>query len=78
MELLLARNTLNSKPKKIKIEDLEKKIQKERFFYLDRENEHKTLNEMMEYFEEKGFSVHLREVRYALGELDFIYELHLV
>ncbi len=78
MEILLARATLNSKPKKIKIEDLEKKAQKERFFYLDRENEHKTLNELIEYFEERGFNIHLKEVKYALGELDFIYELHLV
>ncbi|NPA27976.1 MAG: hypothetical protein GXN91_02870 [Epsilonproteobacteria bacterium] len=80
MELYIAREAVNANPtKKITLEEIEKRVQNdERFFYLDRENEHKTLNELLEYFENKGYTPHLQEVRYALGDLDYIYELHIV
>ncbi len=78
MELKLARATLSSKPKSVTIEDIEKKLNKQRFFYLDRENEHKNILAFTEYFEEKGFSVHLKEVKYGLADLDYIYEAHIL
>jgi len=79
MKILQARSSLNGKPKAIELETLEKKIKdgEGAFFYLDRENEHKVLNEFIEYFEEKGKNVLMREVRYALGDLDFMYEVHI-
>ncbi len=79
MKILLARASLNAKPKMVELETLEKKIKEgeDTFFYLDRENEHKVINEFLEYFEEKGKNVLLREVRYALGDLDFMYEVHI-
>ncbi len=78
MELKLARTTLNAKPKTVTIEDIEKKLDKQRFFYFDRENEHKNIIAFTEYFEEKGFSVHLKEVKYGLADLDYIYEAHIL
>ncbi len=78
MELKLAKTTVNSKPKKITIEDIEKKLDKERFFYLDRENEHKDLNAFIEHFENKGYSVYMKEAKYGLGDLDYIYEVHIL
>jgi len=78
MELKLAKSSLNAKAKKITLEDIEKKLDKERFFYFDRENEHKNLIALQEYFEEKGYNVYMKEAKYALGELDYIYEVHIV
>ncbi len=80
MELKLARETLKSKPKKIDIKKIEEAVAKEgnKIFYFDRENSHKDLMELVDYFEEKGYSVYFREVRYGLDENDYIYEVHIL
>jgi len=57
---------------------VENKLNKEHFFYFDRENEHKDLNALVEHFEGKGFSVYMKEAKYGLGELDYIYEVHIL
>ncbi len=68
MELYLARKSLAQEPNsQIKIEDIESKLDSERFFYLDRENDKINLDAVVAHFEDKGFKVHLREVRYGLG-----------
>ena len=33
---------------------------------------------MIEHFEEKGYSVYMREVKYGLDENEFIYEVHII
>ncbi len=78
MELKLARQTLNAKPKTITLEKIEEMVKKEgdKIIYFDRENSHKDLMDMVDYFEEKGFSVYFREVKYGLDENDYIYEVH--
>ena len=38
----------------------------------------KSVAELIEYFEEKDFSVYLREVKYGLGEDDYMYEIHIL
>jgi len=78
MEIKLAKSSVTAKSKKITLEQLEEKLSKESFFYLDRENEHKDLNALLEHFEEKGHSVYMKEAKYGLGELDYIYELHII
>jgi len=78
MELKLAKATLNSKPKTITLEDIEKNLPKKQFYYFDRENEHKNLNALIEHFEDKGYSVYMREAKYGLGDLDYIYEVHIL
>ncbi|BCD60786.1 MULTISPECIES: HP0268 family nuclease [unclassified Nitratiruptor] len=80
MELKLARQELSSKPKTISVEKIEEAVQKEgnKIFYFDRENSHKDLVELVEYFEEKGYSVYFREVKYGLDENDYIYEVHIL
>ncbi len=80
MEFKLAKNKLNGKNKTIKIEDIEKELQKDKqkIFYFDANNAHKDLLSLVETFEEKGFSVYLREVRFGLDEDDFMYELHIL
>ncbi len=80
MELKLARVNLESKPKSIKLEKIVEVVQKEgqKIFYFDKENSHKDLVALVEYFEEKDQSVYLREVKYALGDDDYMYEIHIL
>jgi len=80
MELKLARESLKAKPKSIDIKKIEEAVEKEgsKIFYFDRENSHKDLMDMVEYFEEKGYSVYFREVKYGLDENDYIYEVHIL
>jgi len=79
MELKVARNSLESKPTKtITIEAIEKKLDKQRFYYFDRENEHKDMLALKEHFENEGYSVQLKDVHYGLGELDYLYEVHIL
>ncbi len=80
MELKLAREDLKAKPKTITLEKIEEAVAKsgDKIFYFDRENSHKSLVELVEYFEEKGYSVYFREVRYGLDENDYIYEVHIL
>jgi len=80
MELKAARTELNAKPKAIGVEKIEKELEKDgqKIFYFDRENSHKDLMEMVEYFEEKGYSVYFREIRFGLDENDYLYEVHIL
>jgi len=75
MELLLARENKNKKPKKIDLESIDLSNQ---FIYFDRENSHKDIVKMVEYFEEKGLSVYLKEVKFGLDDEDYMYEAHIL
>lgn len=50
----------------------------QKIFYFDKENSHKDLVALVEHFETKGFSVYLREIKYGLGEGDYMYEVHIL
>lgn len=80
MELKVARNEINGKPKSINLEKIEEIIEKDaqKIFYFDKENSHKDLVALVDHFEEKDFSVYLREVKYGLGEEDYMYEVHIL
>lgn len=78
MKLKLARTTLKAKPKAVEIESIEEELSTKSIFYFDRENSHKELKEMIEYFEEKGYSVYMREVKYGLDDQEYIYETHII
>jgi hypothetical protein len=80
MELKLARNELKTKPKQILLEKIEEEVEKkgDKIFYFDRENAHKDLVELVEHFENEGYSVYLREVKYGLDDNDYLYEVHIL
>ena len=80
MQLKLARTELSAKPKSVKLEELEEQVQKsgQKIFYFDRENSHKQLIALVEFFEEKGLSVYHRTVKYGLDENDYMYEVHIL
>jgi len=78
MKLKLARTTLKAKPKTIELSKLEEELPSKSIFYFDKENSHKELKELIEYFEDKGYSVYMREVKYGLDENEYIYEVHII
>lgn len=80
MELLLARNELSEKPKKVKIEKIreELNVTGEKIFYFDRDNSHKDMMELVETFEAEGFNVYFREVKYGLADNEYMYEVHML
>ncbi len=80
MELKLARVELKDKPKTISLDKMEEDLKKDeqKIFYFDKENSHNDLVSLVEYFEEKDFSVYFREVKYGLDESDYMYEVHIL
>ncbi len=80
MTLKLAKHDVNARQKTITLEDIEKIMEKEgqKIFYFDHDNAHKDLVALVEHFEEKGYSVYLREVKYGLDENDYLYEVHIL
>ena len=78
MKLKLARMTLKAKPKTIEVKNIEEELADKSIFYFDKDNSHKDLKELIEYFESKGFSVYMREVKYGLDENEYIYEVHII
>ena len=78
MKLKLARTTMKAKPKNIELKKLEEDLATKSIFYFDKDNTHKEMIELIEYFEEKGFSVYMREVKYGLDDNEYIYEVHIV
>lgn len=80
MELKLAKTALSDKPKMVQLEKLEQTIEKKgsQIFYFDKENSHKDLVALVEYFEKKDYSVYLREVKFGLNEGEYMYEVHII
>jgi len=78
MKLKLARVSATSKPKTIEIDKIEEDLVKKSIFYFDKENSHKELKSLIEYFEEKTFSVYMREVKFGLNDDEYLYEVHIV
>jgi len=78
MKMKLARASITTKPKLIDISKIEEALEKKSIFYFDKDNSHKELKALIEYFEEKEYSVYMREVKFGLNDDDFIYEVHIV
>ncbi|MDO4674240.1 HP0268 family nuclease [Campylobacter sp.] len=80
MDLKLARNLTNEKPKTISLGKIEDAVDKEgqKFFYFDKDNSHKQLIALVEHFEKKGLNVYHRVVKYGLDEQDYMYEVHIL
>lgn len=80
MELKLARSELSKSPKSISFEKIEESLNKngQKIFYFDRENSHKDMIALIEFFEEKGLSVYHRTVKYGLDDNEYMYEVHIL
>lgn len=80
MDLKLARVELDAKPKTISLDKLLAELEKdkEKIFYFDKSNAHKDLVAAVEKFEEMGYSVYFKEIRYGLDEEDYMYQVHIL
>lgn len=78
MKLKLARASITAKPKVIEINKIEEDLEKKSIFYFDKDNSHKELKALIEYFEAKEYSVYMREVKFGLNDDEYIYEVHIV
>ena len=78
MKMKLARTTLKAKPKTVELAKLEEDLANKSIFYFDKDNTHKEMIALIEHFEEKGYSVYMREVKYGLDDNEYIYEVHIV
>jgi hypothetical protein len=78
MKLKLARASVASKPKLIELNKIEEDLEKKSIFYFDKENSHKELKSLIEHFEEKEYSVYMREVKFGLDDDEYLYEVHIV
>ena len=75
MELLLARQELKDKPKKIQLKKVQEELS-QKIFYFDKDNSHKDMMELVDTLENDGLNVNFREIKYGLGEEEYMYEVH--
>ena len=80
MDLKFARTEIEAKPKKAEISKIEASVEKEGsvIIYFDRENSHKDLLELQDYFEEKGKSFYMSEVKFGLSDNEYMYQVHII
>ena len=78
MEVLLARKELTDKPKKVQVPKLIEELKEagEKIFYFDKDNSHKDMMALVDSFEEEGYNVYFREIRYGLADDEYMYEVH--
>jgi hypothetical protein len=80
MKLKLAKKDIDSENGSITLKEIEAMVKEKEsvILYFDQENAHKDLVSLVEKFEEKDYSVYLKEVKYGLDESDYIYEVHIL
>jgi hypothetical protein len=80
MKLKLAKQHTDGESKAITVKEIETMLKEKEsiILYFDQENAHKDLVSLVEKFEDKDYSVYLKEVKYGLDENDYIYEVHIL
>ncbi len=80
MKLKLAKQHIDDEVSTVTLKDIEVLLKEKEsvILYFDQENAHKDLVALVEKFEEKDYSVYLKEVKYGLDENDYIYEVHIL
>jgi len=80
VNLKFARTEVDQKPKKAELAKIEAIMEKEDsvIFYFDRDNSHKDLLELQDYFEAKGKSFYMSEVKYGLSDNEYMYQVHIM
>ncbi len=79
MELLIAREELSKKPKKIQLDKIKEELKKgsnTELLYFDRDNSHKDMMALVNALEDDNYNVYFREVKYGLADDEYMYELH--
>ncbi len=80
MDILLARKELTDKPKKVTLSKLKEEVKnaEDKIYYFDRENSHKNMMSLVDSFENEGYNVYFREVKYGLADEEYMYEVHIM
>jgi len=80
MDLKFARVDINAKPQKAELDKIETAVEKDEsvIFYFDRDNSHKDLLELQDYFEAKGKSFYMSEVKFGLSDNEYMYQVHIM
>jgi hypothetical protein len=76
MTLKLIEN--ENKTKEISIDEFLKNIKPNSFYYFHKDTSYKNIKDLIDKVSEMGYSVYLREVKYALDEGSYMYELHIL
>jgi len=78
MDILLAREELTDKPKKMTLTKIKDELKElgEKIYYFDKDNSHKNMMSLVESLEGEGFNVYFREVKFGLADDEYMYELH--
>ncbi len=80
MELKTVRVEPDAKPKKTEVKKINELLEKNEsvILYFDRDNSHKDLLELQDYYEAEGKSFYMREIKYGLSENEYMYEVHIL
>ena len=80
MNLKFARTDIDTKPKKVDVAKMEQSVEKDGsvIFYFDKDNSHKDLLELQDYFEAKGQSFYMSEVKFGLADSEYMYQVHII
>jgi hypothetical protein len=80
MDILIARDAITDKPKKISLTKIKEELKNNsgKIYYFDKDNSHKNMMGLVDSLENAGFNVYFREVKYGLGDDEYMYELHAV
>ncbi len=80
MDILIARKELADKPTKVTLTTLKNEIKEtpNKIFYFDRDNSHKNMMSLVDSFEDDGYNVYFREVKYGLADEEYMYEVHIM
>jgi hypothetical protein len=80
MDLKFARTDIEAKPKKFDLEKMEQTVEKESsvIFSFCKDNSHKDLLELQDYFEAKGKSFYMSEVKFGLSDNEYMYQVHII
>jgi hypothetical protein len=80
MDILIAREGLTDKPKKVKLSKLKEDVKQidQVIYYFDKDNSHKNMMSLVDSFESDGYNVYFREVKYGLADEEYMYEVHIM
>jgi len=80
MDILIARDELEQKPKKINLTKIKEELSgtSHKIYYFDKDNSHKNMMNLVDSLENTGLNVYFREVKYGLGDDEYMYELHAI
>jgi len=78
MDILIARDELTNKPEKMSLTKIKDELKElgQKIYYFDKENSHKNMMGLVDSLESAGYNAYFREVKYGLGEEEYMYELH--